>query len=254
MSMKMLRRLLFPPKCAACGELLGNMQDLAPKALCSSCLVKWDAQKNQLCHCCGYPVADCERPVPSMPRHGIEVLCKLVEYDPQKPANVGNRMIFKLKDTDSAELQAFLAGELVPRIQRQLTKLGQTPENTVLVWAPRSKRAEYDRGFDQSKGVCMALAKELGLPKPIQMIRRAGGRVQKQLGQEQRRENAYVSFEAVPGHCADLKGKCVILVDDVVTTGATLSACAAKLSPYKPAHIIAACVAVDTPKERMQKG
>ena len=250
MSMKVLRRLLFPPKCAACGELLGDIQNPSPKALCSACLVKWDAQKNQLCHCCGYPVGDCERPVPSMPRHGIEALCKLVEYDPNQPSSTGNRVIFKLKDSDSAELQAYLAGELVPRIQRQLIRLGQTPENTVLVWAPRSKRAEYDRGFDQSKGICMALAKELGLPKSVQMIRRAGGRVQKQLGQKQRRQNAYAAFEAVPMRCADLKGKCVILVDDVVTTGATLSACAAKLKPYKPAHIIAACVAVDLPPQQ----
>lgn len=252
MNTQALRRLLFPPKCAGCGVLLDRAYDPAPKALCKTCLVKWDAQKNELCHCCGYPVADCTRPVPMMPRHGIETLCKLVEYDPGKPGSVGNRMIFKLKDQDSIELQAYLAGELVPMIQKQLTVLGQTPENTVLVWAPRSRRAEREQGFDQSKGICKALARQLGLPKPVCMIRRTGGKVQKQLGQAQRRQNAYAAFEAVPEHCASLKGKCVILVDDVVTTGSTLSACAAKLRPYKPAVIIAACVAVDLPPQQRQ--
>ena len=245
---KALRRLLFPPRCASCGVLLDDAHNPAPRALCGECLVKWDAQKNELCHCCGYPASDCTKPVPMMPRHGIEKLVRLAEYQPQRSC-VGNRMIFKLKDKESAELQAFLAAELAPMIKKQLLILGQTPENTVLVWAPRSKRAERERGFDQSRGLCKALARELGVQKPVRLIRRAGGRVQKMLGQAQRRKNAFSAFEAVPEHCAALKGKCVILVDDVVTTGATLSACAAKLRPYKPAVIIAACVAVDVPSE-----
>ncbi len=248
-SFRMLRRLLFPPKCAACSVLLDDAFSAAPRALCAPCLVKWDAQKEALCHCCGEPVADCKRPVNAMPRHGIDALIRLVEYEPQKRGGVGNRVIFKLKDKESAELQAFLAAELAPAIYKQLVELGQTPENAVLVWAPRSKKAERARGFDQSRGLCMALSHELGMQKPVQMIRRTGGRVQKMLGEEQRRQNAFSAFEAVPEHCADLKGKCVILVDDVVTTGATLSACAAKLRPYKPAHIIAACIAVDAPTE-----
>lgn len=244
-----LRRLLYPPRCAACGVLLDKAPKEQPMALCKACAVKWDGHKNALCHCCGYPVADCKRPVPMLARHGVQTLLKLTEYDPQKPHSVASRMIFKLKDKESAELHGFLASELAPMIDQQLLLLGQTRENTVLVWAPRSKKALRQSGFDQSKGVCIALARALGMPKPVQLIRRTGGRVQKMLGQEQRAKNAFAAFEAIPEHCADLRGKCVILVDDVVTTGATLSACAAKLKPYKPAHIIAACIAVDMPPE-----
>lgn len=243
-----LRRLLFPPRCAACGVLLDVRDKKEPLALCKACEVKWDAQKNVLCHCCGNPVFDCERTVPMLARHGVSTLLKMVEYDPQKPASVANRVIFKLKDKESAELHAYLARELAPKIRKQLLILGQTPENTVLVWAPRSKKAVRQSGFDQSKGLCTALARELGMPKPVQLIRRTGGRVQKTLGQEQRRSNAFSAFEAVSQNCASLKGKCVILVDDVVTTGATLSACAAKLRPYKPATVIGVCVATDAPQ------
>ena len=243
-----LRRLLFPPRCAACGALIGGADRKEPLALCKACLVKWDAHKNALCHCCGYPVADCTRPISTMPRHGMDTLIKLVEYEPQKRAGVSNRVIFKLKDKDSAELQAFLAAELVPAIQKQLTVLGQTPANTVLVWAPRSKKAMRESGHDQSHKLCLALARALGLPKPEQMIRRTGNGIQKKLDREQRAKNAFSAFEAVPKHCAELKGKCVLLVDDVVTTGATLSACAAKLRPYKPATVIGVCVATDAPQ------
>ena len=245
-----LRRLFFPPRCSACGVLTDRAQQTQPLALCKACAVNWDAHKNALCHCCGYPVADCKRSVPMLARHGVDTLVKLTEYDPQKPASVASRMIFKLKDKESAELHAYLARELAPKIKEQLVRLGQTPENCVLVWAPRSKRALRERGFDQSKGLCVALARELGMPKPAQMVRRTGGGVQKMLGGEQRAKNAFAAFEAVPEHCASLKGKCVILVDDVVTTGSTLSAVAAKIKPYKPAHILAACVAIDIPPER----
>ena len=245
-----LRRLLYPPRCAACGVLLDRADKDVPLALCKACEVKWDGHKNALCHCCGYPVADCKRSVPMLARHGVHTLIKLTEYDPQKPHSVASRVIFKLKDKESAELHGFLAAELAPMIEQQLLLLGQTRENTMLVWAPRSKKALRQSGFDQSKGVCTALARALGLPKPVQLIRRTGGRVQKMLGQEQRAKNAFAAFEAIPEHCAVLKGKCVILVDDVVTTGSTLSACAAKLKPYKPAHIIAACIAVDLPPQQ----
>ncbi len=247
---KTLRRLLFPPRCASCGVLLDRAEGAQPRALCKACAVKWDAQKNALCHCCGYPVSDCKNSVPMLTRHGVNTLVKLVEYDPQKQGEVGNRVIFKLKDKESAELQAYLAHELAPKIAQQLVSLGQTPENTVLVWAPRSKRSLRDRGFDQSKGLCTYLARELGMPKPTQAVRRTGGGVQKMLGSEQRARNAFAAFEAVPEHCATLKGKCVVLIDDVVTTGSTLSAVAAKIKPYKPAHILAACIAVDVPPER----
>ena len=247
-TVRILRRLLFPPRCAACGQLLDDAFSAAPRALCAPCLVKWDAQKQALCHCCGEPVTDCKHPVNAMSKHGIGTLIKLVEYEPQKRSGVGNRVVFLLKDRDNAELQAFLAAELAPSIYKQLAELGHTPADAVLVWAPRSKRAERERGFDQSKRLCTSLARELGMPKPVQMIRRTGGRVQKMLGEEQRRKNAFSSFEAIPKHCTDLKGKCVVLVDDVVTTGSTLSACAAKLKPYKPATVIGVCVATDAPQ------
>ena len=245
-----LRRLLYPPRCAACGALSGGADQDKPIALCKNCEVIWDGHKNALCHCCGYPVADCKRPVPMLARHGVNTLLKLTEYEPQKPHSVASRVIFKLKDRENAELFSYLACELAPKIEEQLVLLGQTRENTVLVWAPRSKKAMRENGFDQSKELCLALARELGLPRPIQMVRRTGGGMQKLLGGDQRAKNAFAAFEAVPAHCAALKGKCVILVDDVVTTGATLSAVAAKIKPFKPAHLIGACIAVDVPPER----
>lgn len=250
MSMQTLRRLLFPPKCASCGALLDGLRDTAPQALCKECAVRWDEEKNRPCHCCGYPVMDCTAP-PAMPnRHGIHTLLRLVEYHPEKRSGTANHVIFKLKDQDSAELQAFLAEELAPLIRKQLLMLGQTPENTVFVWAPRSKNAEREIGHDQSKRLCYALCKVFERPKPLCMIRRTGGRAQKKLRQTERHKNAFSAFEAIEKNCTDLKGKCVVLVDDVVTTGATLSACAAKLKPYKPAHIIAACIARDVPVQR----
>lgn len=250
MRMTLLRRLFFPPKCAGCGELIENVQEASPRALCKNCAVKWDQAKNQPCHCCGLPVMDCTT-VPAMPaRHGVQALLRLTEYVPDRAYEISGRVIFKLKDRDNVELQDFLAAELVPLIQKQLLLLGQTSENTVFVWAPRSVQSERRVGHDQSKRLCYALCRALGKQKPQCMLRRTGGGVQKMLRQTERRKNAFAAFEAVEKNCASLKGKCVVLVDDVVTSGATLSACAAKLKPYKPAYLIGACIAVDVPPEQ----
>lgn len=249
MRFQTLRRLLFPPRCAACGVLLEALTDTLPRALCTECAIEWDRAKNTPCHCCGMPVMDCIHPPVMTPRHGVHTLIRLVEYLPDKKNTVQSRVIFKLKDRDNLELQEYLAAELVPLIKKQLLVLGQTSENSVLVWAPRSAEAERRVGHDQSKRLCYALARAMEMPKPVPMICRTGGGVQKQLGQTGRRKNAFSAFRAVPKNCEDIKDKCVILVDDVVTTGATLSACAAKLRPYKPAVMIAVCIAVDVPTD-----
>lgn len=98
------------------------------------------------------------------------------------------------------------------------------------------------------------LAKRLGrvLNIPVRPVLRVtrGMQPQKTLSKEERFRNVRGAYAAKPG--ADLTGQRVLLVDDIITTGATVSACALALQLAGAAEVAALCLAADEelPKEK----
>ena len=98
----------------------------------------------------------------------------------------------------------------------------------LICWVPLSAKRRRERGFDQAE----LLAREVGrrLSVPVRPVLWKLRHTDPQSGLEDmsaRRDNAWGAYALLPG--ADLTGKRVVLVDDVVTSGSTLSACAALL-------------------------
>ena len=89
----------------------------------------------------------------------------------------------------------------------------------VLTWVPARPPDNYRRGFDHAALLAQGLAKRLGLPAAPLLERRDAALDQAGLGAEDRRRNLEHAFGG-----RGASGP-VVLVDDVVTTGATLSAC-----------------------------
>ena len=79
------------------------------------------------------------------------------------------------------------------------------------------------------------------------------GRPQKELNREERLRRAKAAFACRPG--TDLTGKRVLLVDDIITTGATASACAAALLQAGAIGVTAAAIAAaeELPKAQQKK-
>jgi ComF family protein len=90
----------------------------------------------------------------------------------------------------------------------------------LVVPVPLHVRRERARGFNQAED----LAHALGLPVSRALKRRRHTQSQTDLPAEQRHSNVRNAFRLRWG--ADVRGKCIVLVDDVSTTGATLDACA----------------------------
>lgn len=116
----------------------------------------------------------------------------------------------------------------------------------LITWVPVSRKRRRTRGYDQAELLCRAAARELGMEPLLMLEKRTDNRAQSSLaGAEQRFENAKGVYCAVqPERFA---GKRVLLIDDIVTTGATMSECARVLRKAGAAEVV--CAALATPRE-----
>ena len=98
----------------------------------------------------------------------------------------------------------------------------------LVTWAPLSRKRRRERGYDQGELLARAMAKRLGLPAVPTLVKARHTQPQSGLDSaEARRANALGAYTLLPG--VDVAGKRVLLADDVVTSGATLSECARTL-------------------------
>lgn len=102
-------------------------------------------------------------------------------------------------------------------------RLSPTPE-TVIVPIPRSRDAILENGFDQSVIVAKAAADSLSIPC-LSAIKHCGKKKQKLLGYRDRLHNAKEAFVINEEYADGIRGKRVILYDDIITTGASAAAC-----------------------------
>ena len=84
-------------------------------------------------------------------------------------------------------------------------------------------------------------------------IKNTGGREQKKLSGQSRGENAYRSYSVPEKYRDQLKGKRVLLIDDIVTTGATAVCAAALCKLYGASSVSCFCIA-KTPRRAAPKG
>ena len=116
---------------------------------------------------------------------------------------------------------------VAPRLSRLMARVGDSllADADIAVPVPLNWRRLHQRGFNQAAD----LARGLGVPvmNALRRVRRT--RPQVELPAAERHSNVADAFATVRSRRADLRGKMVVLVDDVATTGATLDACASVL-------------------------
>lgn len=213
-------RLAFPPACAGC-----RRQVLEPGALCGACWPKLRFLEKPWCAVMGTPFS-----------HDVGEAFLSAEAIANPPpfararaavsyAGVAREMVQGLKYSDRTDLAPWMA--------RWMKRAGAEliADAELVVPVPLHWRRFMTRRFNQSAELARALARQTGLPFEPRAVRRIKvTRQQVGLGYKERQENVRAAF-AVPGEAEILiRGRRVLVVDDVYTTGATVSAVAKALT------------------------
>lgn len=206
---------LFPPRCFTCGQMVGEHG-----SLCGECWSGVDFISAPLCHRCGIPF---ELDV------GEEGECMPCLQNP--PPFTTARAVFRYEGESRRLITGYKYYDrtlATPMFARWLARAGavQLAAADVVVPVPLHPWRLVRRRYNQSALLARELGRLCGKATLVDALKRTRHTTpQAGLTREQRLENVKDAFAVSPKRAAQLTAKSVVLVDDVLTTGATLNAC-----------------------------
>ena len=227
-----LVELLLPRTCVSCERLLtADEHGMA----CGVCWSRLPVLPHPQCERCGHPT-----PAALLRRYGEHAhgegaarSCRWCALLPAfvraarsvcwVPKGTGGRLVHALKyDGWHA-----LGEELAERIARLAWPRDVVEERAVVVPVPLAAERQRERGFNQSEAIGQGLARRWRVPMWTDVLERGRAtETQTRLTPGERLGNVAGAFRATRTARQRLRGQHIVLVDDVVTTAATLNACA----------------------------
>ena len=219
--------LVFPALCPLCQTTLGAERR---DPLCGPCWQAITRLGRPRCHVCGAApplasiVGDASEPVsPGRP-------CAACRADPPPYDYARSAAIFEGTLREALHAFKFSGKRALARplgdlaAEHCVATLAEEIEAVVPV--PLARERERERGFNQAELLAQRVAQRLGVPaRPRWLARVRTTRPQSDLAASERRANVRGAFRASP----EVSGRHVLVVDDVLTTGATLGECARAL-------------------------
>ena len=220
LAIKSILDFIWPRTCEACRRPV----DRPGRHFCSDCLNRLPfTPTDGCCRRCGraaekldgeFLCEDCRTYKPSFDRAASALS---FEGDARDAMNA-----FKFKN------HLWLRDDLVDWIEGVVRARFKIEEIDLIVPMPSTLLHRIDRGYNQCAYLAKSLAKRLGRPYVSSVLRRKGNpKKQGRLTEEERRTNVIGTFGVLRPRA--IAGKTVMVVDDVMTTGSTLSECAAEL-------------------------
>ena len=215
---RLLLDAVLPPRCLKCGAAVAE-----PGALCAACWPALAFITPPYCACCGYPFE-------LDPGPGTLCAGCLATPPPYRRARAVLRYDVASRDL----ILGFKHGdrtEAAPAFARWLAAGGELSDIDVIAPVPLHWRRLFHRRYNQSALLALGVGRLAGRPVVADLLlRRRPTPPQGHLGSAARRRNVAGAFAVNPRRRAGLAGRRVLLVDDVMTSGATIEACCRALS------------------------
>jgi ComF family protein len=226
-SWRVLVDFIVPPKCLVCRKAIAD-----PASLCLSCWSKFNHIDTPVCNVLGTPFAYDQgagavsaAALAEPPAWGRARAA--VAYD-----EASRGLVHALKYRDTMEAGLLMA--------RMMGRAGQEllAEADVIIPVPLHRWRLWRRRFNQAAFLSRKLG--LGATKPVKtnvLLRTKASRSQVGLKHDERRKNVAKVFAVAPNGISHIAGRKVLLVDDVLTTGATAGSCADALKKAGAAQV-----------------
>lgn len=214
--------LIYPRTCFYCGEALTKTEE----HLCLPCELNLPvssslSNKNELLTKFSY--------IPS-----VSAAFAYLEY---KQEGMSQKLVQGIKYQGKRKLGKWLGGRFARIIQKQLLT-----NIDLILPLPIHKRRERARGYNQSEVICEGMAEVLDLPMVTDCIRRAiHTKTQTKKKKLDRWENMESVFEVTNPDAIESRN--ILILDDVITTGATMGMFCQELAKYQPNSIIVTALA-----------
>ena len=214
--------LVFPQNiyCICCGR---PIDDRMPYSLCPACVRLLSWANHETCEKCGKPLG----------MHTESFLCEDCRHE-ERSFEKGitcvryGRMERELVHGFKYNEKPYLAENFGDLMYERLAV--ETFGEDLIVPVPMYRGKERSRGYNQAALLAKVIARQAGKPCfPHLLVRTKDTSPMSLLGAEARRENAQAIFRVKKEYEPILRGKTVLLVDDVFTTGSTAGACAEAL-------------------------
>ncbi|MEE3361954.1 MAG: ComF family protein [Anaerovoracaceae bacterium] len=216
-----LEKIFFPGNiyCVCCGAVIDATR---PYSLCDKCMERFRWADGRTCAKCGKPLGDAWK-------HDICADCREREHVFDKGFTC---LQYGLYEKRLIAEYKYLRKKYIARVISEIMYDRMECEDIsydIVTAVPVHRSRLKTRGFDQAALCASMFAERAGTEYADSLVRVKHTRAMKSLNAEERKINISGAFAAAAGAADRIKGKDVLLVDDIYTTGSTADVCAAVL-------------------------